>query len=91
VIESPLETVLSPTIYRIQNVVDMSEVQQKFVKWIQEHCEEDPSHEMEAKLFQDTFKSIFKSEKEIKSAREILQESVWKTGGKKIKGLRLKT
>jgi hypothetical protein len=68
----------------------MSEVQQKFVKWIQEHCEEDPIHEIEAKEFQEKFRSLFKSEKEVKSAREILQESVWKSGAKKIKGLRLK-
>jgi hypothetical protein len=88
--ESPLETSLNPTIYKIQNLVEMSEPQQKFVKWIQENCEEDLSHEMEAKLFQEKFKHLFKSERELKGARDILQESVWKSGGKKVKGLRIK-
>jgi hypothetical protein len=66
----------------------MTEKERKLVLWFQEHCEESPDHEVESKVLMEKLKDTFK-ERELLEARKVLQEDVWKNGGKKIRGFRL--
>lgn len=87
--QSSLET-LNPELFNKTTFVDLSKIQKTFVEWLRENCAEDPDGEVETKKFLEALKPTLKTEKEIKEVREILQDSVWPKGGKKIKGLRLK-
>jgi hypothetical protein len=92
--EIPEETksldTLNPELFTKSAWVDLNKNQKTFVQWLQENCVEDLDGEIESKKFLEALKPTLKTEKELKEAREVLQEAVWPKGGKKIKGFRLK-
>lgn len=81
--------ILNPELFTKSAKVDLNKNQKVFLEWLVENCTEDPDSEIETKKFLEALKPVLKTEKEIKEAREILQESVWPKGGKKIRGFRL--
>jgi hypothetical protein len=87
--ESALDT-LNPELFTKTTMVELTKHQKTFVEWLRETCEEDPDGEIESKKFLEALKPTLKTERELKEVRELLQDSVWPKGGKKIKGLRLK-
>lgn len=88
--ENSVEPELNPEIYTKIVPADLSEKERKLVDWLQKNCLEDPESEIDSKTFQEKMKSLFKSEKDLSDAREILQQSVWKKGGKKVRGFRFR-
>jgi hypothetical protein len=86
---SPLTQTLNPLVYKKISMEDMTEKERKLVLWFQEHCEESPDHEIESKVLMEKLKDSFK-ERELLEARKVLQEDVWRNGGKKIRGFRVK-
>lgn len=88
--ENSMEAGLNPELYTKVILLDLNEKEKKLVNWLQKNCEEDSDAEIESKVFLEKIKGVFKSEKELREAREILQESVWPKQGKKIRGFRLK-
>ena len=87
--ENSLDT-LNPELFTKTTLVDLTKTQKVFVEWLQEICVEDPEGEIESKKFQEALKQTLKTEREMKEARDLLQESVWPKGGKKIRGFRMK-
>jgi hypothetical protein len=88
--EGSAEPGLNPEIYTKIVPLDLTDKEKKLVDWLQKYCEEDSDAEIESKVFLEKIKGVFKSDKELREAREILQESVWPKQGKKIRGFRLK-
>lgn len=82
--------VLNPEIFTKAAYADLNKTQKVFVEWLREKCIEDVEGEIESKRFLELLKPKLKTEKEVKEAREVFQDSVWPKGGKKIKGLRLR-
>ena len=81
---------LNPDLFTKAAMVDLNKNQRVFVEWLQDNCVEDEDGEIESKKFLELLKPTLKTEKELKDAREALQEAVWPKGGKKIKGFRLR-
>ena len=81
------EATLNPELFTKTALVDLTSTQKKFVQWFKDNCTEQAGSEIESKKFQDAYKSVFKTEKEIKEIRELFQETVWPKGGKKIRGI----
>ena len=87
--ESPTDS-MNPELFSKTSFFELNPNQKKFVTWLQENCVEDVEGEIETKKFLEALKPTLKTEKELKEAREVLQESVWPKGGKKLRGFRLK-
>lgn len=81
---------LNPELYTKASTVDLNKNQKIFYEWIQANCVEDEDGEIESKKFLEALKPTLKTEKELKEARDLLQDAVWPKGGKKLRGLRLK-
>lgn len=87
--ERDMDESLNPEIYTKTRMLDLTEPQKKLVQWFSENCIQEEDGEIESKKVQEALKSVFKTEKELREAREIIQEAVWPKGGKKVKGFRL--
>ena len=88
--ESALD-MLNPELFTKSTIVELTKNQKIFLSWLRETCEEDLDGEIESKKFLEALKPTLRTEKEIKEARDLLQDTVWPKGGKKIKGFRMKT
>jgi hypothetical protein len=87
-VQSDTDATLNPELFTKTALVDLTATQKKFIQWFKETCVEEKGAEVESKKFQEAYKELFKSEKELKEIRELFQETVWLKGGKKVKGIR---
>lgn len=86
--EASLET-LNAELFTKTAFVDLTKHQKTFMEWFRENCQEDPSGEVESKKFLEALKPILKTERELREVRELLQDTVWPKGGKKVRGFLL--